>query len=191
MSATPRPPAVTVYCGSRHGARSAFTDAARALGSALVDHGFELVYGGGHVGLMGEVADSVRSAGGRVTGVITEHLYDLEVAHDELDELVVTADMPSRKAEMFERGDAFVALPGGVGTLEELFEVLCWSTLDLHPHPIGLLNVDGFWQPLLAMLDHMNNEGFLRAERVTMLVDDDPQRLVGALADLCNPRADP
>lgn len=182
---TPNRRQLTVYCGSRHGVRPSYTESTRQLGVAMVQHGFDLVYGGGSVGLMGEIADTVRHAGGRVTGVITEHLLHQEVGHDSLDELIVTPDMPTRKAIMFERGDAFVALPGGVGTLEELFEVLCWSTLELHPHPIGLLDTDGFYRPLVDMLDHIDAEGFLRRDRLNIVVSEDPDELAALLASRC------
>lgn len=173
---------LAVYLGSRFGTRPEYTEAARTVGESMVVAGFDLVYGGGSVGLMGVVADAVRSAGGSVTGVITEQLMSHEVGHGGLDELIVTPDMPSRKAIMFERADAFIALPGGVGTLEELFEVVCWSTLDLHPHPVGLLNTEDFYTPLIAMFDHLDTEGFLRRDRLDVTIEADPVRLIDTMA---------
>jgi uncharacterized protein (TIGR00730 family) len=168
-----------VYCGSSVGTNPAYAAAARSLGRAMASRGVDLVYGGGHVGLMGIVAGEVLVGGREVTGVITEHLMDREVAHHDLTELVVAADMPARKDAMFRRGDAFVALPGGVGTMEELFEVLCWRALGLHPKPVGLLNVDGYYDHLVAFLDRAMSDGFLREQH--LVVDDDVDRLLDGL----------
>jgi uncharacterized protein (TIGR00730 family) len=145
----------------------------------MASRGLDLVYGGGHIGLMGIVAGEVLAGGREVTGVITEHLFDREVAHHGLTELVVAADMPARKEAMFRRGDAFVALPGGVGTMEELFEVLCWRGLGLHPKPVGLLNVDGYYDHLVAFLDRAMADDFLREQH--LVVDDDVERLLDGL----------
>jgi uncharacterized protein (TIGR00730 family) len=145
----------------------------------MASRGIDLVYGGGHIGLMGIVAGEVLSGGREVTGVITEHLIDREVAHHGLTELVIVADMPARKDAMFRRGDAFVALPGGVGTMEELFEVLCWRGLGLHPKPVGLLNVDGYYDHLVAFLDRAMSDDFLREQH--LVVDDDVDRLLDGL----------
>jgi uncharacterized protein (TIGR00730 family) len=171
-----------VYCGSSLGARPAYAEAARALGAAIVERGFDLVYGGGHVGLMGEVADAVLAGGQEVTGVITEHLLEREVMHRGVTDLIVVPDMQTRKREMFERSDGFVALPGGVGTMEELFEVLCWWYLGLHPKPVGILNVDGFYDGLLAYIDRAIQDEFIGDE--LLVVSDDIDELFAGLADL-------
>jgi len=168
-----------VYCGSSVGTNPAYAREARSLGRSMAARGIDLVYGGGHIGLMGILAGEVLAGGREVTGVITEHLVDREVAHQSLTELVVTTDMPARKEAMFRRGDAFVALPGGVGTMEELFEVLCWRGLGLHPKPVGLLNVDGYYDHLVAFLDRAMLDGFLR--ELHLVVDDDVDRLLDGL----------
>ena len=152
---------VCVYCGARHGAQAAYTAAARALGQAIGERGWQLVYGGGKVGLMGEVADAALAAGGRVVGVIPETLQQLEVGHDGLHELHVVPTMHLRKQMMAERAQAFIALPGGIGTLEELYEVWTWRQLKYHDQPIGLLNVEGYYDSLLAFMAHSVAEGFL------------------------------
>jgi uncharacterized protein (TIGR00730 family) len=170
---------IAVYLGSRDGLRASYADAAVTLGRTLAARGLGLVYGGGHVGLMGRVADAVSHGGGTVCGVITEHLADRELAHRGIDELVVVADMAARKKEMFERSDAFVVLPGGVGTLEELFEVWCWASLRLHVKPFGLLNVGGYYDSLLAFMDHAAAEGMLNAAALEhLIVDDDVTALL-------------
>jgi uncharacterized protein (TIGR00730 family) len=153
---------VCVFCGSRSGGRPLFADAAREFGTALARRGLGLVYGGGHVGLMGVVADAVLAGGQAVVGVIPRVLADKELAHLGLTELVVVESMHERKAIMADRADAFVALPGGYGTGDELFEILTWGQLGLHRKPIGLLNVGGFFDPLLAWLDLMVREDFLK-----------------------------
>jgi len=158
----PEQKAVCVYCGSADGVRPEYRAAAEELGSALANAGFRLVYGGAHVGLMGAVADAVLAAGGQAIGVIPQHLVDREVAHRGLTELHVVADMHQRKHKMAELADAFVALPGGYGTLDELCEVLGWAQLGLHRKPIVLLDIADYWQPLFAMLDHAVQEGFLQ-----------------------------
>lgn len=175
----PASPAICVYMASSHGRTEEFTDAARATGRALAELGCRLVYGGGEVGLMGEVAAAAATAGVHVTGIITEHLLDREVANLNVDELIVVADMPSRKREMFERSDAFLTLPGGVGTMEEFFEILCWRYLGLHPKPVGLLNTAGFYDHLIAFLDHATDEGFVRDD--SLVIDDHPERLLSRL----------
>jgi uncharacterized protein (TIGR00730 family) len=172
-------PRLCVYCGSSHGASPAYTSAARELGRAMVARDIDLVYGGGNVGLMGEVAAEVLEGGGRVTGIITEHLMDREVGHHGLSELRVVDGMSSRKQGMFEASDAFIALPGGVGTMEELFEVLCWRYLGLHPKPIGVLNVDGYFDHLIAFLDRAIADGFLRHH--DWVVSDSVDELLDAL----------
>jgi uncharacterized protein (TIGR00730 family) len=174
-----------VYCGSRHGARPAYTEAARALGHALGARGWQLVYGGGKVGLMGEVADAALAAGARVVGVIPESLERREVGHTGLDELHVVPTMHLRKQMMAEHAHAFAALPGGIGTLEELYEVWTWRQLGYHDQPIGLLNVEGYYDELLRFMDRSVAEGFLApAVRATLQVHADPTALLDRLAEL-------
>lgn len=163
----PRAPAkvesICVYCGSGKGLNPAYAIAARKLGKALADSGIRLVYGGGSLGLMGEVAKSALGAGGKVTGIIPEFLGAKEKMLKDVDELIVVEDMHVRKRLMFERSDAFVALPGGIGTLEELVEQLTWSQLGRHKKPIVVANIQGFWTPFLDLLAHMKGETFIRA----------------------------
>ena len=156
---------IAVYCGSAAGADPAFADAARVLGRAMVDRGIDLVYGGGRLGLMGIVADTVLDAGGRVFGVIPQSLVDHEVAHRGCTELFTVANMHERKAKMTELTDAFVALPGGIGTLDELFEAWTWNALGYHAKPFCLLNVAGFWDGLDRFMDHVRDSGFLSDAR--------------------------
>jgi uncharacterized protein (TIGR00730 family) len=155
---------ICVYAGSNGGANPAYAAAARALGAELTARGIGLVYGGGHVGLMGEIADAVMSGGGEAIGVMPEALFDRELGHRGLSELRVVGSMHERKALMAELSDGFVALPGGAGTLEELIEVYTWSQLGLHEKPMGVLNVANYYDGLAAMLDHAVQEGFLRPE---------------------------
>ena len=155
---------VCVFCGSKHGVRPEYTEAARAMGAALAAGGIDLVYGGGKVGLMGVVADAVLDAGGQVIGVIPDHMSDREIAHYGVTDLRIVGSMHERKALMYELSDGFVALPGGLGTLEELFEITTWSQLGLHAKPTGLLDVAGFYTPLVGFLDQLVTEGFV-AER--------------------------
>ncbi|HEY1566541.1 MAG TPA: TIGR00730 family Rossman fold protein [Solirubrobacteraceae bacterium] len=174
---------VLVFCGSSPGARPEYAQEADALGRLLAERGLGLVYGGARVGLMGAVADGALTAGGEVVGVIPRQLVEHEIAHTGLSELHEVTTMHERKALMAELSDAVVALPGGTGTLDELFELFTWSQLGLHRMPIGLLDVAGYWQPLLALLDHLVAERFLRAEhRQTLLVDRDAGALLDALA---------
>jgi uncharacterized protein (TIGR00730 family) len=173
---------VCVFCGSSGGANPGYREAARRLGEVLAESGITLVYGGGHVGLMGEVADAVLRAGGRVTGVIPRALMEREVGHRGLSDLMVVETMHQRKARMAELSDAFVALPGGVGTLEEFFEIWTWGQLGIHRKPYGLLNVAEYYTPLIGFLDHMVREGFVRApHREMVLVDGDPRSLLERL----------
>jgi uncharacterized protein (TIGR00730 family) len=175
---------VVVYCGSRHGTRPAYTQAAIALGRAIGERGWRLVYGGGKVGLMGEVADATLAAGGSVTGVITDALMAREVGHTGLTELRVVPTMHLRKQQMAEGADLFIALPGGIGTLEELYEVWTWRQLGYHDQPIGLVNTEGYYEALLRFMDHSVAEGFLAAaQRESLVVDADPVRLLLQLAD--------
>jgi uncharacterized protein (TIGR00730 family) len=153
---------VCVYCGSGRGKEPAYAVAARTLGQALADAGIGLVYGGGSLGLMGEVARATLEAGGRVTGIIPAFLSEREQMLREVDELIVTEDMHQRKMLMFQKSDAFVALPGGIGTLEELVEQLTWSQLGRHTKPIIVANIEGFWTPFLGLLDHMRSGAFIR-----------------------------
>jgi uncharacterized protein (TIGR00730 family) len=154
---------VCVYCGSSTGVRPEHVDYATRLGRAMAEADVGLVYGGGAIGLMGAVARATLEAGGRVTGVIPQFLVEREVMLADVNELIVTADMHERKRIMFERSDAFVALPGGVGTLEELVEQMTWAQLGRHEKPILIADLDGFWTPLLTLLEHMETEGFIRS----------------------------
>jgi len=156
---------VCVYCGSNAGNKPAYTDRAIALGTRLAKDGLQLVYGGGNVGLMGIVADSVLEAGGEVVGVIPAQLVEWEVAHKGLTRLEVVANMHERKARMFDLADGFVALPGGFGTLDEMFEMLTWRQLGIGDKPCAFLDVDGFYTPLLAMMDRMVEERFLHPDQ--------------------------
>jgi uncharacterized protein (TIGR00730 family) len=153
---------ICVYCGSGRGSEPVFGEAAAGLGRAMAESGIGLVYGGGNVGLMGELARSVLDHGGHVTGIIPDFLKNRERMLDDVQETIVVADMHTRKRLMFERSDAFVALPGGIGTLEELVEQMTWSQLGRHDKPILLLDTKGFWQPLLLLLEHMRDFGFIR-----------------------------
>jgi len=168
ISAT-EPFSVCVYCGSRSGARPEYIALARGLGEAIGRRGWQLVYGGGRAGLMGEVADAVLSAGGRVVGVIPDSLMKAEVGHAGLDELHVVSTMHQRKQMMAERSDAFIAMPGGIGTFEELFEVWTWRHLGYHTSPIGLLDVAGYWTPMVRFLEHSVAEGFMGDDQMAML----------------------
>ncbi len=161
---------ICVFAGSSSGARTAYRDAAVSLAKVLAERGFELVYGGGCVGLMGVLADAMLAHGGRVIGVIPHTLMVREVGHRGLTELKVVDSMHERKAAMAELSDGFVALPGGFGTLEELFEVLTWAQLGLHGRPCGVLNVDGYYDALLQFLDHAGGQGFVRSAHRSMLL---------------------
>ena len=167
---------LAVYCGSATGNDSAFADAASATARAMVSHDVDLVYGGGRLGLMGLMADGVLDLGGRVYGVIPHALVDLEVAHLGLTELERVANMHERKARMTELGDAFLCLPGGIGTLDEMFEAWSWNALGYHAKPFCLLNVAGFWDGLIAFIDHATVSGFLSPQRRRqLLVADNPE----------------
>ena len=174
---------VTVFCGSNPGTDPAYAEAAVALGQELARREVGLVYGGGAVGLMGIVADAVLAAGGSVTGIIPQHLWDKEVGHRGLTELLVVGSMHERKLAMADRADGFIALPGGVGTFEELFEVLTWTQLGLHQKPVGVLDVAGFYAPLLGFLDTAVTAGFLRqGHREILRASTDPAALLDDLA---------
>jgi uncharacterized protein (TIGR00730 family) len=153
---------VCVYCGSGPGTNPSFVEAANTLGRIFAESDIRLVYGGGSIGLMGAVATSTLDHGGKVTGIIPDFLRARENALTRVQEMIVTPDMHERKRLMFERSDAFVALPGGIGTLEELVEQLTWQQLGRHTKPVLLANIDGFWEPLLALLDHMRSTAFIR-----------------------------
>lgn len=174
--------AICVYCGSNAGERPDYVDGARALGRAIAGRGATLVYGGARVGLMGAVAEAALAAGGRVVGIIPEALVAKEIAHPALSELHVVASMHARKTMMADLSDGFVALPGGVGTLEEIFEMWTWAQLGHHVKPCALLDVAGYWRKLVAFLDHQVEEGFVRpAHREMLAVDHDPERLLARM----------
>jgi uncharacterized protein (TIGR00730 family) len=182
---------VCVYCGSGKGGNPAYAAAARHLGKALAEAGVGLVYGGGSLGLMGEVARATLKHGGRVTGIIPAFLSNRERMLKEVSELVVTEDMHQRKMEMFKRSDAFVALPGGIGTLEELVEQLTWAQLGRHVKPIVLANIDGFWKPFLVMLNHMAQENFIRPGlEVSYIVADRAQDILPKAIDAARAASD-
>lgn len=173
---------ICVFCASSKGSDSDITDATVALGELLVAEGIELVFGGGAVGLMGLLADTVLDSGGQVTGIIPTALFPREVAHQGCTNLIEVDSMHERKALMYERSDAFIALPGGFGTLEELAETLTWSQIGLHDKPVGVLDIGGFWQPLLALFDNAVDREVLRPSNRQLLVDrDDPAELLTAL----------
>ncbi|MEO0034129.1 MAG: hypothetical protein RLZZ501_152 [Pseudomonadota bacterium] len=175
---------VCVFCGSSFGTRPAYAEATRRLGRMLAERGLELVYGGGCVGLMGEVADAVLAAGGRVTGVIPEGMVRREVAHQGLTELRVVGSMHERKATMADLADAFIALPGGIGTLDEVFEIWGWGQLGLHNKPLGFLDVEHYYRDLMLFLDHVAAEGFMRARhRAMVAIEADPAALLAAMAE--------
>jgi uncharacterized protein (TIGR00730 family) len=181
-----------VYCGSSRGRADAYAEAARLLARAMVERGIRLIYGGGSVGIMAAVADEVLRLGGEAVGVIPEALKRKELAHSGLTELHVTSSMHARKTLMAELADAFVALPGGIGTLEEIFEIWTWAQLGFHHKPCGVLNVAGYYDALIAFLDHATRERFVRSEHRNMLaVDSDPNALLGRLASYAGPVVPP
>ncbi|WP_233843013.1 TIGR00730 family Rossman fold protein [Dyella sp. 2HG41-7] len=161
----PQPTALCVYCGSQGGNRPLYTETAQAFGAELARRNITLVYGGGKVGLMGSVANATLNAGGKVIGVIPRQLVEREVAHTGLSELVVVDTMHQRKTRMYELSDAFVALPGGFGTMDEMFEMLTWAQLGLHSYPCGFLNTLGYYEHLRGMMDHMVSQGFVSQSR--------------------------
>ena len=174
---------ICVYCGSRRGRNPAYASAARSLGTHVAEAGLRLVYGGGGVGLMDEVAQAAMEAGGTVVGVIPEALLALEVGKHGITELEVVRDMHARKHRMAALADGFVALPGGYGTLEELFEVITWTQLGVHRKPVGVLDVAGYYGPLVSMLDHMVEEGFVsQAQRAIVAVASEPSDLLARMA---------
>jgi uncharacterized protein (TIGR00730 family) len=173
---------IAVYCGASPGADPVYANAARGLARALVDHNIGLVYGGGKVGLMGVIADEVLRLGGDATGVIPKQLVEREVGHAGLTRLFVVKDMHERKAMMSDLADGFIAMPGGMGTLEELFEMVTWAQLGIHAKPIGLLTVAGFYDGLAAFIDHLVGTGFVRPAHAALMVRDaDPDQLIHRL----------
>jgi uncharacterized protein (TIGR00730 family) len=171
--------AICVYCGANAGASPRFAEEARALAAALVERNLSLVYGGGNVGLMGIIADEVLRLGGEVTGVIPTALVEREVGHTGLTRQFIVKDMHERKAMMAQLADGFIAMPGGLGTLEELFEVLTWAQLGIHSKPIGLLNVDGYYDSLVAFVRHATEQGLVRPQHAQlMMVENEPQALL-------------
>jgi len=159
-----------VYCGSSMGSNPSYAHAARELAKEMVNDNIALVYGGGNVGLMGVIADEVMRLGGEVTGIIPKALMDKEVGHTDLTRLHIVRDMHERKAMMAELSEGFIAMPGGIGTLEELFEIFTWAQLGLHEKPIGLLNADGFYDGLIAFLKHVVAQGFLKPSQASLLM---------------------
>ena len=182
---------VCVYCGSNTGVRPEYAAAAKQLADVLVRHELELVYGGAVKGIMGIIADAMLEQGGRVHGVIPQMLTEKELAHQGLTELHVVASMHARKTMMAALSDGFIAMPGGYGTLEEIIEIVTWGQLRFHDKPCGLLNINGFFDHLLAYLDHANAEGFLRREnRDMLLVDPDPVQLIQTFERYTAPQVD-
>ena len=170
---------ICVFCGSSSGRNGTYEEAARATGNALVRAGLRLIYGGGKVGLMGILADSVLSAGGHVTGVMPRALFEREIAHRAITDLRVVQTMHERKKLMADLADAFIALPSGAGTLEEIFEQWTWSQLGIHAKPCGFLNVNGYFTPLVTMIEHMVAEQFMAAPLAAMFsIEDEPSRLL-------------
>ena len=173
---------LAVYCGSAPGSSGVFADATRATAEAMTRNGVDLVYGGGRLGLMGLIADSVLAGGGQVYGVIPQALVDIEVAHLGLTELHTVANMHERKAKMTDLADAFLALPGGIGTLDELFEAWAWNALGYHKKPLCLLNVEGYWDGMVEFIDHATESGFLSAQRrLQLLVAETPEEALELL----------
>jgi len=182
---------ICVYCGSNAGTKPEYVAAAKAMGKAIAARGITLIYGGGKVGLMGAIADAALAAGGKVVGIIPEFLAVKEVAHTGLTELVVVDSMHTRKAEMERLSDGFIAMPGGIGTMEELFEIWTWSQLGQHKKPCGLLDAAGYYADLNAFLDRMATDGFVNAEHRAMLhCSEDTEQLLDAFAAYEAPAAD-
>lgn len=170
---------ICVFCGTNPGSRPEYGAAARRLGKILAEQGIELVYGGASVGIMGQLADSVHEHGGHVTGIIPQQLVEKEAAHTGIANLIVVASMHQRKSQMADMSDGFIALPGGIGTLEGLFEILTWAQLGIHAKPSGILDVEGYFDGLTGFLDHAVREGFLtEAHRQAIIVESDPVRLL-------------
>jgi uncharacterized protein (TIGR00730 family) len=186
----PKPPIedICVFCGSLPGTRPIYLESARQVGRTLAKRKIDIVYGGGRVGLMGALADAAIEAGGKVFGIIPDSLMRSEIAHEAITELAVVPDMHTRKAQMHARSDAFLTLPGGIGTFEEIFEIFSWATLGIHKKPIGILNVDGYYNPLIQLLDHAIAEGFIRPQhRDFVVVSDRPDDVIDRLIDFVPP----
>jgi uncharacterized protein (TIGR00730 family) len=186
--ANPRKPPhfnrICVFCGTNPGERPEYGAAARELGRLLADEAIELVYGGASVGIMGELADAVHEHGGHVTGIIPQQLMKKEAAHTGIPDLIVVASMHQRKSQMADLSDGFIALPGGIGTLEGYFEILTWGQLRIHSKPSGILNVAGYFDHLIEFLDHAVEEGFLKQEhREMIVVESDPRKLLERLKE--------
>ncbi len=182
-------PLIALYCGSRSGNNLIYTEKAIALAQGIAQHGFGIVYGGASIGLMGQVADTVTEHGGEVVGVIPEFMLDYEIAHHQLTELHIVKTMHERKAMMAERADAFVALPGGLGTFEEILEIATWSQLNQHQKPMMLYNVNGFYDHLIAQLDHAVQEGFLPPQhRAKLIVCNHADQIFNAIQNLKSPQ---
>jgi uncharacterized protein (TIGR00730 family) len=182
---------ICVFCGSSTGFNPVYQEAAQALGRALARSGVGLVYGGGNVGLMGTIADAVMKNGGEVTGVIPEALVERELAHGDVTELIVVRSMHERKARMAELSNAFIAMPGGYGTFEEFCEIITWAQLGLHRKPCGILNVAGYYDPLLTLFDRAVTEGFLRLNNRQIVIEEsDPDRLLHSIMSYTPPPAE-
>jgi uncharacterized protein (TIGR00730 family) len=185
-------PNICIFCGSSSGRSPAYDDAAHQVGELIARRGLGLVYGGGRVGLMGVVADAALGAGGRVIGVIPQALANKEIAHDGLSELHVVPGMHERKAFMTSKSSAFLTLPGGIGTFEEFFEILSWAALGIHRKPIGVLNIDGYFDPLLALLNHGIVQRFIHSDSLqSLMVSDQPDSLIDSLLKYVPPAAGP
>jgi len=186
---------ICVYCGSSRGRSDIYMNAGQKLGRSIAEAGLGLIYGGGTNGIMGAVAAGARAAGGHVTGIIPHFLVNREASEsslDGIDNVVITEDMHTRKHRMFEESDAFVALPGGIGTVEEIIEIMTWAQLGRHRKPIVFANVAGFWEPMLALLDHMNEEGFIHTSHlVRPLVVDAVEQIVPNILDAARAAALP
>lgn len=182
--------AICVFCGSSYGSREIYADAAARTGRLIAEQGYTLVYGGAKVGLMGKVADAARSAGGKVIGVLPRALQEKEIGHEGLSELHLVDSMHERKALMADLSDGFIALPGGVGTLEEIFEVWTWGQLGYHGKPCGFLNIDGYFDDLIAFLDHQTREGFTRdVMRAMAQVAETPEDMIRLFENYSPPSA--
>ncbi len=182
---------ICVFCGSSFGNNKSYSDSANLLGNLIAKKKIELVYGGASVGLMGEIASAVLKAGGKVTGVIPKQLLEKEVAHTGLNDLRIVDSMHERKSLMADLSDGFIAMPGGFGTLEEVFEVVAWGQLNFHNKPLGLLNVNGYYDNLIKFLDHTVNENFIKPEhREMILVEKDPEAMLTQLQNYIPPKFD-
>lgn len=183
---------VCVYCGSSMGVSESHAEAMRALAREMINENIALVYGGGKVGLMGVLADEMIRLGGEVTGIIPKDLMDKEVAHEELTRLYIVKDMHERKAMMSDLADGFIAAPGGIGTMEELFETSAWSQLGLHDKPIGVLNVNGFYDSLIVLINHLAKEGFAQEKYAdSLIVESDPKEMLRRLRIAATPEEKP